>query len=143
MALARAPDVLIAVPPAVYLALAVASPLLAARDQPGLAGLLEAAFRLFCHQLPERTLHLAGEPMAVCARCAGIAAGLVLGAFAPLRPRLWMLLPATAPMAADGLTQLFGFRESTNTLRVATGLLLGGVAAAWAASVARRARSEA
>jgi hypothetical protein len=33
-----------------------------------------------CHQLPERTLHVHGEAMAVCSRCAGIYLGVGLGA---------------------------------------------------------------
>ncbi len=42
--------------------------------------------------------------------------------------RLYVLL--CVPMAIDGFTQLFGWRESTWELRVATGLLFG-VASAW------------
>ncbi len=46
-----------------------------------------ALFEFLCHQRPERTLHLAGEPMAVCSRCAGIHLGLMLGALVALTSR--------------------------------------------------------
>ena len=46
---------------------------------------------------------------------------------APLRPHAHVAATASAPlpMAVDGFTQLFGWRESTWELRVATGLLFG------------------
>jgi hypothetical protein len=51
---------------------------------------------LVCHQLPERSYHLWAAQMPVCARCAGIYFGGVLGALAALvrRGRPW---PAREP----------------------------------------------
>ncbi len=42
------------------------------------------AFAIFCHQLPDRSLSFRGHDMLVCSRCAGIFAGLSLGALLPL-----------------------------------------------------------
>ncbi len=75
--------------------------------------------------------------MAVCARCFALGASLVLGGFLAARlPRRFRvsfpaMCVAAIPMALDGFTQLFGFRESTNTLRVLTGGLSGAAVAFW------------
>ncbi len=53
----------------------------------------------------------------------GVLYGLVRKYVRPLRIR-WMLL-LWAPMALDGFTQLFGWRESTWELRLITGGLFG------------------
>ena len=61
--------------------------------------ILGPAFHSFCHQLPERTLSLRGVPMLVCSRCAGIYAGIALGALGPWptsfapKGRMVLLLP--------------------------------------------------
>lgn len=41
-------------------------------------------FTDLCHQLPDRSFWLNGQPMAVCSRCLGIYSGFAFG---------WMLLP--------------------------------------------------
>ena len=77
-----------------------------------------------------------GWKMAVCERDVAIylgllAVGLLYARRRYLRPpgfRLYALL--ILPMALDGFTQLFGWRESTWQLRVSTGLLFG-LASAW------------
>lgn len=43
---------------------------------------LAPMYAALCHQIPSRTLHLAGEPMPVCARCLGFWLGLALAAWA-------------------------------------------------------------
>ena len=96
-------------------------------------------FRLFCHGIPERCLRLWGVPLPICARCTAIYSGLALAAVAfrvlPLlreRTARIILYVATVPMAIDGLTQLARFRESTNGLRVATGVAAGIAFGIWA-----------
>lgn len=101
-------------------------------------------FRFMCHGIPERCLVLFGAPMPICARCAGIYAGMLAGTAAALlilgrrwaaRLRERMIRPfalaAVVPLAIDGLTQLTGLRESTNPLRVATGLIAGFAFGLW------------
>jgi uncharacterized membrane protein len=100
-------------------------------------------FRLLCHGIPERCLTIAGIPMPICARCTAIYGGLAVGVLLFLitaavdrvpRERIARLLlyVAVVPLALDGLTQLARLRESTNLLRLETGLFLGAFFALWA-----------
>jgi uncharacterized membrane protein len=145
-ALARFPEVWVMIVPAIYLAAVVGSPLAIAAGHPRLGAMLFAAFHGWCHQRPDRTIFVLGNPMAVCARCFALAAGVAGGALVAGRiaaiegPReggrtwkapFWTMCLAMVPMALDGISQLAGVRESTNPLRVATGLLLGGAVALW------------
>ncbi len=91
-------------------------------------------FSIFCHQLPWRSLFFDGAQQPVCARCASIyvmtALGLIffrLKGFGAKEFKMnWVLLALLfAPTGLDGLTQLFGWRESTNPLRLITGAPYG------------------
>jgi uncharacterized membrane protein len=97
------------------------------------------AFRLFCHGIPERCFTVWGVPMPICARCTAIYVGLTASLIVFfLLPRMTefaarvMLLIAVTPLAVDGLTQLVRLRESTNALRMATGLVAGIAFGLWA-----------
>jgi uncharacterized membrane protein len=74
--------------------------------------------------------------MAFCERDLAIYLGLVLvgliyARWRALQPCGYLLYGVLIlPMAIDGFTQLFGWRESTWELRVLTGLLFG-LASAW------------
>ena len=90
-------------------------------------------FRLLCHGIPHRCLYLWGVPMPICSRCAAIYVGLLVSLlFFPLLPRVsekaarMTMYVLAMPMAIDGLTQLTTLRESTNPLRIATGVI-GGI----------------
>ena len=98
-------------------------------------------FRAFCHGIPQRCLQLWNVPMPICARCTAIYAGLLAGIVLFLiLPRLQahiarrILAFAAVPMFIDGITQLATLRESTNLLRIETGLLAGAAFAFWALS---------
>lgn len=102
-------------------------------------------FRVLCHGKPERCLELFGVPMPLCARCAAIYFGILLGltAFAfmrRLRERVMRVIAfaAVTPLALDGLTQLAGLRESTNELRMATGVIAGLAFGLWILSAVER-----
>lgn len=79
-----------------------------------------------------------GLKLPVCARDVGIYGGMLLGGvFWVLKKRkdpgawpsiIWLII-AVIPTALDGTTQLFGMRESTNALRLWTGLILGAAIA--------------
>ena len=102
-------------------------------------------FRLLCHGRVERCLELFGAPMPLCARCVGIYAGMLLGILAfwavpLLREKVMrgVAFAAVTPLAIDGLTQATGLRESTNELRIATGLIAGLAFGLWILSAVER-----
>lgn len=102
-------------------------------------------FRFICHGLPARSLALFGTTMPICARCVGIYVGLAAGliAFAAMpwvseRVMRLVAFAAVTPLALDGFTQLFGLRESTNPLRLATGLAAGLAFGIWILSAIER-----
>lgn len=102
-------------------------------------------FRIMCHGIRERCLLLFDVPMPICARCVGIYTGLLAGI------ALFLLLPvlrertmrivaflAVTPLAIDGFTQLAGLRESTNPLRLSTGIVAGLALGMWALCAVER-----
>jgi uncharacterized membrane protein len=93
----------------------------------------------------ERCLQLVGVPMPVCARCTGIYLGLLAGLFAYrliplLRERVMRRIAflAVVPLGLDGVTQLLGFRESVNPLRITTGVIAGLAFGLWILSAVQR-----
>ena len=126
-----------------FIALPFIAPVLEAVELFLPAKIIFLVYRLTCHQLPERSFFIAGHQAAICARCSAIylsfwGIGLIYALGTLVRqkripvwnaPPLWTIALAAIPMAADGLTQVLGFRESTNLLRTITGGLPGAVAA--------------
>ncbi len=98
-----------------------------------LLNFFETTGSLVCHQIPERTLWIGGRYLPVCARDTGAYLGFYIGYLmlhfrnkkATGPPNLWITLSMMIPLVVDGITQLFGFRASTNDLRLITGLLFG------------------
>jgi uncharacterized membrane protein len=96
------------------------------------------AFSGLCHQLPARSLHVGGTPLAVCDRCLGIYTGLLLGVILlPLVSRRARRLHRNAglaiaislvPLAIDWLGPVVGGWSNGPVSRVATGGLFGAVA---------------
>jgi uncharacterized membrane protein len=116
----------------------VAAPAALSRGHAGFSEVIYQVFSYLCHQIPERTFHLASHPFAVCSRCTGFYAGFALATLAlPLVRSLkrtdtahliWLLLSAV-PLAIDfGLTY-FEIWENIHFTRVTTGALFGAVAA--------------
>lgn len=111
-------------------------PLLSAALPLGLlAEAMGLPFMFVCHRMTERTLHLAGEAMPLCSRCAGIFTGLALGAITcwprvtVQRARL-LLAGGGLLMLADVVTQDLGIHPVWHTTRLLTGGLLGWIACA-------------
>lgn len=86
---------------------------------------LYQAFDLLCHQEPARSWHLEGYPLAVCARCFGVYAGLLLAAVAGLRLAPKAVGAATALVAVSWAAEFLGLAAVSNGIRCLTGLVLG------------------
>ena len=108
---------------------------------PGLATLIYAAGSVICHQIPERSFHLAGFQIPVCARCLGIYLGAavgasahVLGAFAtdalrwriltPRGARRTFIVSAVPTLLTVGL-EWGNVWRGTNIVRALAGVALG------------------
>lgn len=95
---------------------------------------------LNCHQIAERSFYLNGNEMPFCSRDVGIFIGLVAGMAAALflKPRfsLLALILMAVPILVDGGVQLVTDYESSNLVRIATGMLGGGAASYFLAHIA-------
>jgi uncharacterized membrane protein len=116
---------------------ALTTPVFYALGWSRLASGLFAAYHLVCSQIPSHSYFILGHQLGLCARNLAIYGSLLGGslifhivrAWLPILPGpLWLL--TVAPMALDGGTQLFGWRESTWGLRTLTGVLFG-LGACW------------
>lgn len=117
--------------------LPIIAPVAAAAGFGRLSALIYAIFAPICHQLDDRSFHLAGHKFACCERCFAIYSGLfVLGAgYAVVR---WRLPPASltlasllsVPVLIDVFSQPALQRKSTWQVRTITGLLFA-LAVTW------------
>lgn len=99
--------------------------------------ILERIGYAVCHQLPEKSIFIEGKQLPVCARDTGIYFGSLISLFFILFSRrrrsnsipvsyisftfvFFMLL-----MGVDAVSSYVGFRETTNSIRLLTGLLVG------------------
>lgn len=108
-----------------------------------LGWLADAMFVVVCHRLPERTLLIAGVEMPICSRCAGIFAGLALGALIAwpklsLRASRVALTVAGLLMLSDVVTQDLGVHPLWHATRLVTGAAFGHAFACALVSVIRR-----
>ena len=91
-----------------------------------------------CHQLPERSFAAGGVQVPVCARDEGIYLGFAVAILVitilqrgrkPSGVSPWwvilILLGFIGVMAVDGVTSYAGLRETTNSIRLLTGLMAG------------------
>lgn len=94
---------------------------------------------IVCHQLPERSFHIAGAQLPVCARCTGLYVGGLVGIIAWLVRRHRTLPGATAlralaiaaiPTLVSVTTAQLGWWDPANALRAALALPLGAVTGA-------------
>ncbi len=111
---------------------AILTPLLAYAGYEPMAGIMFRSFHLICDQIPSHSFFICGHQIGICARCLAIYTSLFIFSLAfrkyrtkisPLDWKLFILL--LLPMALDGGTQLFGWRQSFNELRLFTGALFG------------------
>lgn len=89
-------------------------------------------FSRICHQNADRSIHVMGYPLGVCARCSMIYTGFFLGVvivglrgIRELRHfRTWFVV-VLIPMLLDVALDLTGVSASTMVTRVLTGLMFG------------------
>jgi len=123
-----------------WCALAASPPWLHHAGHDGAAMVVRLLFLPVCHQIVSRSLHVGGEPLAVCARCAGLYAGFLAGCLAglwitarratpPAFPPGRLVPLAALPLAAEWALGHAGLIESTARGRAATGLIFGCVVA--------------
>jgi uncharacterized membrane protein len=101
----------------------------------GLDGISKQIFyslHLVCAQIPSHSFYIFGHQLGMCARNFSIYASMFIGSvifvlskkcFPGIPWWIWVLM--ILPLALDGTTQMFGWRESTWELRVITGTLFG------------------
>ncbi|HEU5237540.1 MAG TPA: DUF2085 domain-containing protein [Pyrinomonadaceae bacterium] len=115
----------------------VVAPVAQAAGHTTLAVFVYKTFSYLCHQIPERSFHLAGHKFAVCSRCTGLYSGFALATLIyPLMrslkrtdtPRLIWLVLASIPIAVDFLLGYFNIWQNTHLSRFLTGALLGSAA---------------
>ncbi len=85
-----------------------------------------------CAQIPAHSFYIFGHQLGLCERNLAIYTSMFVGSliFVLTKKRLrgipwWIWVLLILPMAWDGITQMFGLRESTWVLRVLTGTLFG------------------
>jgi uncharacterized membrane protein len=85
-----------------------------------------------CHQQASRSLFFNGNQMPYCSRCTAIWLGIAVGlgfimvfTFELTGVFLGALFVSLIPIGIDGVGQLLGFWESTNVIRLLTGLPAG------------------
>lgn len=116
----------------------IAAPLAQASNHLALSSFIYKTFSFLCHQIPERSFHVAGQQFAVCSRCTGLYAGFTIAIltfplFRPLRntdtPRIIWLFASALPLAIDFSLTYFGIWQNNHFTRFTTGALFGAVAA--------------
>lgn len=95
-----------------------------------------AVFQPICHQIPERSLAVAGHPLAVCSRCSAIYFAFLVATLLyplvrdvrrPVIPPRWILVLALLPMVLDAVAGMAGLHDITITARLLTGAIFGFV----------------
>lgn len=117
--------------------LAIGPYLVSSGEAPAASALLYRAGAVVCHQRPDRSFHLAGLPLPVCARCTGLyASGAIAALLAwigtatePRRGRT-ALLAAALPTAMTVALEWTGVAHFSNATRALASLPLG-LAAGW------------
>lgn len=111
---------------------AIAIPFLSFFGLEDLSKQLFYSLHYVCAQVPSHSFYIFGHQLGLCERNFSIYTSMFLGSlvFVLSKKRLpgipwWVWLLMMLPIAWDGITQMFGWRESTWILRVITGTLFG------------------
>lgn len=119
------------------LVLAMLPPVLPAE----MAAVVRGCFGPVCHQIPARSPHFGGVPVAICDRCVGIYGGLVIGVLVTgWGDGLWqmvgtqgryVLLGSLVPLGIDWGAPVLGLWSSFPASRAVTGFVFGSIAASY------------
>jgi len=113
-------------------ATAIAIPFLSYFGLDAIAKPLFFSLHFVCAQVPSHSFYIFGHQLGLCERNFSIYASMFVGSLVFVLSKkhlpglpwwLWILL--LLPMAWDGITQMFGWRESSMELRLLTGTLFG------------------
>lgn len=95
---------------------------------------------MFCTEISDHSYYLNGNQMPFCARCTGIFIGLIVGMLIAVifnpKVSIFLIGLAIVPILIDGGLQLITTYQSTNPLRIATGLLAGVAVSLYLSNVA-------
>jgi uncharacterized membrane protein len=112
--------------------IAISIPFLSYFGLDAIAKPLFFALHYVCAQIPSHSFYIYGHQLGLCERNLSIYTSMFVGSliFVLSRKRLpgipwWFWVILMLPMAWDGITQMFGLRESDWILRVITGSLFG------------------
>ncbi len=80
-----------------------------------------------CHQRTDRSFFYNEKQLPLCARCTGELIGILLSVFLFLfvRPHFFVCFLLCIPLVLDGFAQKLTAYESTNAMRLLTGILFG------------------
>ena len=122
---------------AAIVGLIIGAPIAESHAHAQFASTIYKTFGFVCHQIPDRSFHLAGHAFAVCSRCTGLYSGFAVAVLLyPLARsmkrtdaprRIWLIL-ATVPLVIDFALGYFAIWPNTHFSRFTTGALLGSVA---------------
>lgn len=111
---------------------AVSIPFLSYFGMDSIAKPLFFSLHYVCAQIPSHSFYIFGHQLGLCARNFSIYSSMFIGSliFTLTKKRLpgipwWLWVLMILPMAWDGTTQMFGWRESDWILRTVTGTLFG------------------
>ena len=122
------------------MALVLAAPLALAHGYTVLPAVVYEAAGLICHQRPERSFHLAGIQLPVCARCFGLYASGAAGALiaclaglsgagrAPARSAAFAIAVASIPTALTVIAEWIGLVHPGGLTRAIAAVPLGAMA---------------
>ncbi|MCD4847035.1 MAG: DUF2085 domain-containing protein [Candidatus Aegiribacteria sp.] len=115
---------LLGVPAAIFFLLSVAFPVLGKTGD-----IFDPILSATCHRLPERCIQMPWGTSGLCARCTAFWFGLAVGISfmypGIIRIPFWTGVLFLIPLIIDGAVQSVTAYESTNILRVLTGLTAG------------------
>jgi uncharacterized membrane protein len=118
----------------VWIFIILAAPIMRSSEITFLNRISEYLYFIFepvCHQIPERSILINSEPLAVCSRCFAAYVGgfllilLITLKKKPIHYNLNMILFLFAPAVIDFLSEQCGLYSDILIIRIITGLMLG------------------